>query len=137
MAERSPSLKPNPQWASMAVAKAAKPDADEASPAAVGKLLRLEMAKGPIACSRRQSARVRSILASRTAHPFSRSASASASSTLVVVVSASKVMDSDGVAGRFPGPSCLPQYFSRAMLEWATAVVGIGPPVSPRKPAAA
>jgi hypothetical protein len=41
----------------------------------------------------------------------------------VTVVNPAKVMDRFGVAGKLPGFSCLPQYFTKAMLGWAWAVV--------------
>ena len=125
-ADISAAVRPSPQWASTAAAKAAKPAAEEAKPAAVGKLLRLLTAKGGMGCSRRQLARVRSTLPSAVVLPLRRNRSAGASATVVVAVRLSKVMDRDGVAGRLPGASCLPQYFSSAMFGWATAVVCMG-----------
>ena len=39
------------------------------------------------------------------------------------MVNLAKDMDRFGVAGKLPDFSCLPQYFTKAMLGWAWAVV--------------
>ena len=103
----------------MAVTKAANPAALDASPALVGKLLLLLMPKGGKLNSRVMASTSRFTFKSSTTSPFSWNSNRSLSWTLVVALSLDKVIDRFGVAGMLPGLSCLPQYFTRAMLGWA------------------
>jgi len=109
----------------MAVTSAANPDAEEARPAAVGKLLFVSITSGGMSRFVRQAESAALILASSVAIPFSVSVSVGfprAGVTDVVLASVSRVIDIEGAAGKLPGLSCFPQYFSSAMLGWAVAV---------------
>ncbi len=134
--ERSTSDMCSPSAASIAVISAAKPDADDARPAAVGKLLSVSM-RNP---RRGRRLRVRSAdrdrrRSSRRARPCRsgrrRVRHCSASTlTRVRVRSCDSVIDSDGVAGTLSGPSRLPQYFTSAMFGCASAMACIEPQIS-------
>ena len=116
-------LRFNPQWLLIAVINAANPDAEEASPAPVGKLLLVVISSGDTSYVSRRLLKKRLTLASVAGSPFIVRRSLSASFTCVRVASSSSVMDRDGVAGSFSSTLPLPQYFTRAMFGCARAVV--------------
>ena len=124
--ERASRSSPSPRALSMAVTRAAKPEADDARPQPAGKLLALVTARGGMSNSERSTCRKASILRSATGAPSRTIRSASATWTVVAVVSASRVTDREGVAGTLPGPGRFPQYFTSAMLGWAVAVARAG-----------
>lgn len=108
---------------------AANPEALEASPEAVGKLLLLSMRAlaSSLAIARTWSstlmARVLGLPSATL--PFSTSSSSLSVGSNVTVVSVrmgSSVSEMLGTAGRFSATSLLPQYFDRAMLARAIAV---------------
>ncbi len=117
--ERSAALMPRPKAASRAVTSAANPDADDASPAAVGKSLAVCTSTGGTEYRWRSRARQPAILASAVSRPFRWKRSAAASRTSVVVVRVSRVTDREGAAGTLPAPGAFPQYLIRAMFGWA------------------
>src|SRR5262245_6967185 len=122
---RGPSVRPSA--ASAARTSAAKPDAEDASPAPVGKLLRLVT---------RTRVSTWALLRSRSTHAeiFARSSSRrlpsrtssslrrfGASSTSVSVNSASSVIEIEPTAGTFKRASALPQYLTSAKFAPARA----------------
>ena len=106
---------------------AAKPEADEASPAPVGKLLRLTTAaRVPMpAMSRRMSrqAETRPSPSGRGLPSSTSSSLASAGSkaTSVSDHNASSVIEIEPTAGTFSVPAVFPQYLTRAMFDRARA----------------
>ena len=106
----------------MAVMRAANPEADDARPQPVGKLFSVSISSGGTSKVQRSSVKKRLIFASSTDSPFKTKRSLELVVTDVVVVNVSSVIDNEGVAGRLPGPGCLPQYFTSAMFGWAIAV---------------
>ena len=112
-----------------AVTRAAKPDADDANPAAVGNEFSLSTITGGRPGRRRRmrsrQERTRRERSSDAGAPPRISSSRSPSvesSTFVVVVSVSSVIEIEPTAGRLVSTSDLPQYLTRAMFGWATAV---------------
>jgi len=113
-----------PAAADAATTNAANDDADDARPAASGKLLPLDTAargrSAPRTVSRHAATRGnRSGLSS----PLTLSRSKSLSrSTHISVYRSSRVIEIEPTAGRLRAVSRLPQYLTRAMLGWALAV---------------
>src|SRR5690606_21763286 len=116
-------------------ASAAKPDAEEARPAPVGKSLPVITRAWSVmpAISRTFDTKAR-ILRLAACPPDAAPPSSSTSSlsapkcTLVRVDRPPKVMEIDPTSGRLSAASVLgrlPQYLTRAMLLWATAVTDI------------
>src|SRR5699024_3942876 len=116
-----------------AVASAAKPDADDAIPAAVGpSLVETTLARAPAvsrpASAAKERTRSKKVVVRRVALasamvPLSSKVSwPVVSSTLVVVANWSSVIDIDPATGMISSSSALPQYLTRAMLGWARAM---------------
>jgi hypothetical protein len=115
-----------------ATASAAKPDADDARPDAVGKSLRVATAARVVVPARWRTRSSHSLVRARSladAGSPSRSISSAArvgsKRTVVIVDSAPSVSDRLPAAGRFRAGSRFPQYLTRAMLAWARAVTGV------------
>lgn len=110
--------------AAAAKVRAAKPEADEARPAFMGKLASLTTVEGV-----RQGSILSRCLKTRSAgapsmnSPFIQRSSLSASAVTVVrVKNGAKVSEIELVEGRFRWRSRLPQYFTKAMFGCAIAV---------------
>ena len=107
-----------------ASARAAKPDALEARPLAVGKsftdTMRARVVVWAAARTRSSSWLARTLGRELSAcAPFSSSSSStsvSSKETVVVVLIPASVTESEGTAGMLPSPARLPQYFASAML---------------------
>ena len=104
--------------------RAAKPLAELANPAAVGKLLTVRTPQGGRCGSMRSRwTKARFAKAADGSNPFNWNVSRSVPhETVVRVRKPSRVIDSDDTAGRFSAISRLPQYLIRAMFGWAMAV---------------
>src|SRR5699024_4842718 len=132
-----------PKAVAAAVASAAKPEADEAIPAAVGPSLldttcAAACAVSSPACAamsrtKSKNAVVRAValvsavvpLSSKVSEPLVRA-------TLVVVANLFRVIDMDPAAGMISLSSAFPQYFTSAILGWARATAATsGPPCEP------
>lgn len=118
-----------PYASAAATARAAKPDALEASPAPVGTVFsETTTARASDPASSRTRSRKRSTRTSApssTTRPFSVKASCSrwsARVTEVVVGKTSRPIETLPVAGSARSASALPQYFTSAMFGCATAV---------------
>src|SRR5262245_12516849 len=125
---RSRGLRVTPSAVSAARTSAANPDAEDASPAPVGKLLRLTTrtrVSTPALCrSRSTHAEIFARSSSRRL-PSSTSSSlrsVGASSTWVSVNSESSVIEIEPTAGTFKRASALPQYLTSAKFAPARAV---------------
>src|SRR5210317_2071622 len=122
----SSTLRGLPPAADAATTRAANEDADDARPAAIGKLLslvtRAHNRSAPSTVSRHRATRGNIDCALR---PLTRSSSRSSppsSSTSIVVYRSSSVSEIEPTAGRLRSRSRLPQYLMRAILGWALAV---------------
>src|SRR5699024_1191117 len=109
-------------------ASAAKPEADDASPAAVGKLFLLTtsaLKRDFPATVVSKKADIRLSGCPLTIFPLSLKesvANASSKRTRVSVFSESSVMDIEPTAGRFFAAERFPQYLMRAIFAYATAL---------------
>ena len=117
-----------------ASASAAKPDALEASPEAVGKSLCVSTSARVSMCAsartRSSRAKMRGCAAGSPSWPpktMRSEASRSSKDTVVRVDIASRVSERLGTAGRLPSPGTLPQYFTSAMFERAMASYFMAP----------
>src|SRR6185437_4226139 len=124
----------NSNAALAATTSAAKPDAEEANPAAVGKLLWVSMrARLSTPASARRESRHADTRASAAGEgaSFKRNSSRfsdASNSTRVRVHNESSVMESEPVAGKFSAVSRLPQYLINAMFGCAWAIPAIASP---------
>src|SRR6185436_6355990 len=124
---RSRALSVRPNAASAARTSAAYPDAEDASPAAVGKLLRLvtRTRVSTPALLRRRSTHAESFSRSSSRRLPSRTSSSprslGTSSTSVSVNNASSVIEIEPTAGTFKRASALPQYLTSAKFAPARA----------------
>ena len=102
---------------------AAKPAAEEARPALVGKLFSVSILIFSMVCICRNDFKNCETFSSSTDCPLILRKSVSPFEMVVFVVNLDKVIERLGVEGRFRSLLLLPQYFIRAMFGWASAVV--------------
>jgi hypothetical protein len=127
--DRSFSFRITPTEREAARLKAANPEAEEAIPAATGKLFVLStLANVEIPARRRTRLRIvltRSKAVPTVGSPFKINWSCWSDGlklTVVLVVRPDRFMDMDPLAGRWSSVSISPQYLIKAMFGWAIAV---------------